>query len=62
MTGSKRTLVAVQFKSVPLALPNSYSRRNSDEIKRDRFWNSLRDLFSNSSSEFLAGGLFFLCP
>ena len=58
----QREHLSLYFKSMPPALPNSYSRRNSDEIKRDRFWNSLRDLFSNSPSEFLARGLFFLCP
>ena len=58
LTGSKRTLVAALQKCAPGS--SSFPLLNSDQNKTDRLWDSLRDLFSNSSSEFLENFSFCL--
>ena len=55
VTGSRRTLVAVLQKCAP---GSSHSLLNSDQNKGDRLLDSLRDLFSNSPTEFLESFFF----
>ena len=57
LTGSKRTLVVALQQCAP---GSYYSLLNSVQNKRDRLWDSSRDLFSNSLSEFLENFSFCL--